>query len=39
MRKREIIHLLAVCVYGLVEVTALIFFMVAIYFVLCLIAG
>ena len=38
MKKREIIRLLAFCVYGLIEVTALVFFMVAVYFVLCLIA-
>lgn len=38
MRKREIIRIIAYCVYGIVEVTALLFFCIAVYFVLCLIA-
>jgi len=38
VKKREIIRLLAFCVYGFSEVVALIFFIVAVYFVLCLLA-
>lgn len=38
LRKREIIRLLAYCLYGFAEVAALVFFCVAVYFVLCLLA-
>lgn len=38
MKKREIIKLLAYCVYGFNEVVALLFCVISIYFVLCLLA-
>ena len=38
MRKREIIRLIKFCLHGFAEVTALLFFCIAVYFVLCLIA-
>jgi len=38
VRKREIIHLIGWFLHGLAEVTTLLFFCVAVYFFLCLIA-
>lgn len=38
MKKKEIVRILAYCVYGIIEVVALLFFAVATYFVLCLMA-